>query len=160
MRALVGTAAAAGLAGVLLAWVVLGLHGWPWTSVLAVVAVAVAVAWAARALVARRGRMRRRTALHVKLTGQRGDERLDALLGEYNPCFVSLVSLERCELASVPPRICAAFVNLTSLNLRDNRLVSLQRESVSSLLLYLLSHPNVPQLCALCRLCECSMSPR
>ena len=70
----------------------------------------------------------RRNALHVKLIGERG-ERLDALLAEYNACFVSRLSLERCGLQSVPRRVVECFSSISSLNLRGNQLVSLDGAS-------------------------------
>ncbi len=65
--------------------------------------------------------------MHVKLTGQRmTEEEATKALCQFNTCFVSLLSLERCGLISVPPILIEKFANLSSLNLRDNMLTSLE----------------------------------
>jgi hypothetical protein len=67
---------------------------------------------------------RRRTALHVKLIGESAAA-VEQQLVVFNPCFVSRLSLERCGLHAVPPRVVQCFVGLSSLNLRGNRLTSI-----------------------------------
>jgi hypothetical protein len=67
-----------------------------------------------------------KSALSVKLTGQKmSEEECTNALSQYNTCFVSLVSLERCGLAAVPPILTTQFANLSSLNLRDNAIVNI-----------------------------------